>query len=114
MPLGNQNTSGAKGRNVDFQKGIISILKGNNSLGSFTLSSGTYTITDKDKLSTVAMYLSSGGSATIQGDAKVTPFGGASTAVAMIAETPTVISCSGGIKWLQLVISSGTVEVFCN
>ncbi len=89
-------------------------------MGTYTLSNiggpnndGVYTIKDSDGVSIIALKLSSGGAASIQGAAKIGDFGN-STAIALVADEPTILSSPEFIDELIITVTSGTILVLTN
>ena len=89
-------------------------------MGTYTLTTtggpngdGVYTINDTDGVSIIALKLSTGGAASIQGAAKIGSFGN-STAVALLADEPTILSNPDLIDGLTITVISGTVLVLTN
>lgn len=91
-----------------------------NNMGTYTLSptggpnnDGVYVINDTDGVSIIALKLSTGGAATIQGAAKIGSFG-VSSPVALLADEPTMLSNPDFIDGLTITVTSGTVLCLTN
>ena len=91
-----------------------------NNMGTFTLttsggpnSDGIYTINREAGIYNAALYLSSGGSATVKGAAVIDGFG-PSVAVPLIAEIGTTLANQDPIDNVIITVTVGSVKMFCN
>lgn len=88
-------------------------------IGTYILNNGSspYLITASDGVSRAAFLLSTGGSATIQGNASIRGFGGISTAINLVPDVSFIVSTNNEnefIDTLTITITSGTVTVIAN
>ncbi len=96
----------------------------NKNIGTYTLTTtggptgnGVYTISLADGVSRAAFLLSVGGAATVQGNATIAAFGGASGSIALDAGVSFMISTNNENEFIDVVVitvTSGTVKVVCN
>ncbi len=91
-----------------------------NNMGTYTLSdtggptsNGIYTILASDGVTIIALKLATGGAATVRGSAVIKAFG-ASTAIDLVEEEPTILSNPDPIDGLVITVTSGTVNVLTN
>lgn len=91
-----------------------------NNMGTYTLSPGggpgggnAYTIRSADGVSIIALKLSTGGTATVQGSAKIGDMGN-SSAISLVEDEPTIFSNDDLIDGLVITVTVGTVTVITN
>lgn len=89
-------------------------------MGTYTLTTtggptnnGVYTVNASDGVMVMALKLSVGGAATIAGSAVIKAFGN-SSAIALVAQEPTLVSNPDLIDGLVITVTGGTVLVITN
>ncbi len=91
-----------------------------NNMGTYTLTDtggpaadGVYTIHSADGVYVIALELQSGGTANVEGSAKIGEFG-ISTPIDLVEEKATIFSNPDPIDGLIIRVTSGTVLVITN